>query len=204
MRPDAANRETDPKEITMKSENIIKQVRAAMGTAMVWGAAWTALGFAGFAALKITGSLPASVGWLDALMIAPRFGIIGGVVGAAFSAFVGVMYRGRRLSDLRALRFGVGGGIVAGLFVPLFLQTMNLLSGDGLVPMELVLDDGVWASVFGAVAAGGSLLLAPRAQTGLPGAGTNRPGLLGSTDGLAHADGWDARRSAAPAWRAED
>ncbi|HST58611.1 MAG TPA: hypothetical protein VLK84_07985 [Longimicrobium sp.] len=182
----------------MDAENIIKQVRAAMGTAVVWGAAWTALGLAAFAALKVAGVLPESVTWLDGPMIAPRFGIIGGVVGAAFSAFVGVMYRGRRLSDLRALRFGIGGGIVAGLFVPVFLQTMNLLSGDGLVPMELVLDDSLWASVFGAVAAGGSLLLAQRAQTLLPGGSPHQPGLLGSADRLAHADGWDARRSAAP------
>jgi len=48
--------------------------------------------------------------------------------------------------------------------VPLFLQTMNVLSGDGPVAWGLVLDDAVWASVFGAAAAAGFLLLARRAD----------------------------------------
>lgn len=166
---------------------------------MLWGAGWTILGFAAFAALKVNGMLPESVIWLDGLMIAPRFGIIGGVAGAGFSAFVGLLYRGRRLSDLRAVRFGIGGAIVAAAVVPLFLQTMNLLSGDGMVPMELVLDDSLWAAVFGGVAAGGSLLLAQRAQARLGGIGRDQPGLPGSADRLA--DGWAARGRGAPAWR---
>jgi len=60
-----------------------------------------------------------------------------------------------------AIRAGIVGGVVTGLFVPLFLQAMNLLSGDGFVPWELVLDDGLWTAVFGSVAAGGSLRSPP-------------------------------------------
>jgi hypothetical protein len=54
--------------------------------------------------------------------------------------------------------------VVTGVFVPLFLQLMNLISGDGLVPWHLVLDDGVWGAVFGGVVAAGSLKLAQRAD----------------------------------------
>lgn len=185
----------------MDTENIIKRLRGAVGNAVMWGAGWAALGFAAFAALKVTGNLPESALWIDSLLVAARFGFIGGIVGGAFSAFVGILYRGRRLSEIRALRFGIGGGIMAGLFVPVFLQTMNLLSGDGLVPMQLVLDDGLFAAVFGAVAAGGSLMLAQRAQGTLSGGIQHRPGFLGSGDRPAPADGWDARRPTAPAWR---
>ena len=45
---------------------------------------------------------------------------------------------------------------------------MNWLSGDGLVPWELVLDDGLLTAVFGGAAAGGSLKLAQHAETALP------------------------------------
>ena len=86
-------------------------------------------GLRGFATLKVTGILPAEASWLDAIAIAAKLGIIGGVAGVAFSAVVGLLYRGRRLSDISAMRFGVGGGIMAGLFVPVFLQAMNLLYG---------------------------------------------------------------------------
>ncbi len=188
----------------MDTENLFKRLRAAAGTAVVWGAGWAALGFAAFAALKVTGNLSDSALWIDSILVAARFGFMGGIVGGAFSAFIGLLYRGRRLSQIRPARFGIGGGIMAGLFVPVFLQTMNLLSGGGLVPMQYVLDDGLMAAVFGAVAAGGSLMLAQRAQGMLPGGIQARPGLLHGGDRLA-GDGWDARRGAAPAWRsAED
>lgn len=184
----------------MNADSIFTRLRAALGNAVVWGAGWAALGLAAFAALKVTGNLPASVIWLDGLLIAARFGFMGGIVGGAFSAFVGLLYRGRRLAEISAVRFGIGGGMLAGVFVPAFLQTMNLLSGDGFVPMGLVLDDIPYAAVFGAIAAGGSLYLAKRAQTMLPGGIGAQPGLLASGERLA-ADGWDARRSGAPAWR---
>jgi hypothetical protein len=62
------------------------------------------------------------------------------------------------------VRFGIAGGIATGVFVPLFLQAMNVISGDGMVPWRLVLDDALWTAVFGGVVAGGSLRLAQRAD----------------------------------------
>lgn len=184
----------------MDADSIIRRLRGGAGTALVWGAGWATLGTAVFAGLKVTGVIPASGSWLGALVIAAKLGIIGGVAGVAFSAVVGLLYRGRRLSDISAVRFGIGGGIVASLFVPAFFQAMNLLSGDGLVPMRYVLDDVLWASVFGAIAAGGSLKLAQHAQSLLPGGSQDRPGLLGSGNPLAWTDERDSRRGA-PAWR---
>jgi hypothetical protein len=185
----------------MNADSIIKRLRGAVGNAVVWGAGWAALGFTTFAALKLAGILPASAPWLDAIVLAGKFGIIGGVTGAAFSLVIGLLYRGRRLSEISAVRFGAGGGIMAALFVPAFFQAMNLLSGDGMVPMGQVLDDSVWAVVFGGVAAGVSLKLAQRVDRMLSAAGPDQPGLLGSGNPLASAAGWDAGRRSAYAGR---
>jgi hypothetical protein len=186
----------------MGADNIIRRLRGAVGNAVVWGAGWAALGAAAFAALKLTGTLPDTASWADSILVAARFGVIGGIAGGAFSLVIGLLYQGRRLSDLRAVRFGIGGGIMAGLFVPAFFQAMNLLSGDGMVPMRMVLDDAPWAAVFGAIAAGGSLKLAQRAHALLPGRSQDPFGSLGSGNPLPSMEEWDARlRGPAPAPR---
>lgn len=167
----------------MDGDSIFRRLRGAVGNALVWGVGWAALGIAVFAGLKVSGALPESARWLDSLLIAARLGFAGGITGGAFSLFIGLVYRGRRLSDIPAVRFGVGGGILAGVFVPAFLQTMNVLSGGGPVPMALVLDDALLAALFGGVAAGVSLKLAQRAE--LSGGSGGRPGLLGGGDPMA-------------------
>lgn len=171
----------------MDMDNIIRRLRGAVGNAVVWGAGWAACALAVFAALKVGGVLPASVGWLDSLVVAGKFGMMGGVVGGAFSGVVGLLYRGRRLSDISAARFGVGGGIVAGLFVPAFMTAGRLLTGDGMLPLESFLTDGLMSAAFGAVVAGGSLKLAQRAQTRLPGGSHDRSSLPPSGNPLAPA-----------------
>jgi MFS family permease len=104
-----------------------------------------------------------------------RFGIAGAVIGTIFSAAVRLTYMGRRLSDIHPARFTLLGAIVGGVGVPLYLQTMNVLTGGQPIPWGLVTDDALWASVFGAAAAGGSILLARRADALGPGA---EPGAL--------------------------
>jgi hypothetical protein len=151
----------------MNFDNILKRLRGFFGTALVWGAGWMIAGSALLFTLRLVGVL--TFPWIDLLIFAVRIGIVGSVTGAAFSIVIRFLYHGRRLSEINWVRFGLGGGIVTGLFVPLFLQTMNLLSGDGLVPWELVLDDGLWTAVFGGVSAGGSLKLAQLADPLLPG-----------------------------------
>ena len=181
----------------MNADKMSRRLRGAIGKAFVWGAGWSVLAIAAFAVLKVGGFLSEGVIWLDALGIAARLGIAGGVAGGAFSLAIGTLYRGRRLSEMSAVRFGIGGGLMAGLGVPLFLETMSLLSGGGLIPLEYVLGDGVLAGLFGAIAAGGSLKLAQRAEPLLP--ETVQPGLVGSGDPLAWAGQGEARRQNAPA-----
>jgi hypothetical protein len=143
------------------------RLRGAFGNAIVWGLGWFTAALAAFGALRVVGIL--TVPWADVLVTAGKAGIIGGVAGGVFSSVIGLLYHGRRLSEISWVRFGIGGGVVAGLFVPIFLQLMNWFSGDGLVPLELVLDDALLAVVFGGAAAAGSLKLAQRADTSLTG-----------------------------------
>lgn len=147
----------------MNRFNPFKRFRGVVGNAMVWGVGWSLAGWTFLAGLHATGTLSLSLTrwWLTGI----QFGIVGTVAGGAFSGAVRLLCQGRRLSEISRLRFGLGGGLLAGLSVPLFLQGMNLISGDGLVPMALVFDDAVLAALLGTLAAGGTLQLAQLGET---------------------------------------
>ena len=182
----------------MDVDSIFRRLRGAVGNAVVWGAGWAACALAVFAGMKVAGLLPASVIWLDAIAVAGRFGVMGGIVGGAFSLVIGLLYRGRRLSHINWVRFGIGGGVVAGVFVPAFMTVARLLSGDAFLPLQELLTNGLLAAAFGAVAAGGSLRLAQRAQTLPSGTGHDQLGPPESTHRLPTAEErptWTARRS---------
>jgi hypothetical protein len=140
--------------------------------AVTWGAAWALAGGAIVTALSLfypgpdVESLVERLGMaiLSGISWGVRFGIAGAVIGTVFSSVIRFAYRGRRLADINPLRFALLGAVVGGVGVPLFLQTMNVLSGDGPVAWGLVTDDAIWATVFGAAAAAGSILLARRAD----------------------------------------
>jgi len=46
------------------------------------------------------------------------------------------------------------------LFVPAYLQTMNVITGGGLVPWHLVFDDFLFSAIFGGITAAGTMKLA--------------------------------------------
>ena len=149
-----------------------RTLRAVLRTAMLWSAAWALAGGAIMATLALFDpdpgieSLPERLGMTIFAAIAwgVRFGLAGAVIGAVFSAVIRLGYRGRRLADINPVRFALLGAVVGGVGVPLYLQTMNVLSDGQPIAWSLVTDDGVWASVFGAVAAAGSIMLARRAD----------------------------------------
>jgi hypothetical protein len=142
----------------MDIDNLLRRLRGAFGNALVWGVGWLTIGFALFATLRILGVV--SWSWTEVLGLAMRAGIFGGVVGGVFAGVIRLLYHGRQLSEISWVRFGIGGGVFAGVVLPLFLQAMNLLSGNGLVPWELVLDDALLTAFLGGAAAGGSMKLA--------------------------------------------
>jgi hypothetical protein len=107
-------------------------------------------------AARILGLFP-RLRWFDVLGIGIRVGVVGVFAGAAFAGAITVLYRGRHLSEISAWRFGVGGGLVSALFIPPFLQLLNILSGTGPIPWRLLLDDVPLVAVLGTVAAAGTL-----------------------------------------------
>jgi hypothetical protein len=159
------------------TDNRSRGIKAVLRNAGTWGAAWALAGGAIVTALSLSYPGPGVESLMERLGMAilsgiswgVRFGIAGAVIGTVFSSIIRLAYRGRRLADINPLRFALLGAVVGGVGVPLFLQTMNVLSGDGPVAWGLVTDDAVWASVFGAAAAAGSIFLARRADALAPG-----------------------------------
>jgi MFS family permease len=154
------------------TDNRARGLRAVLRNAVTWGAAWAAAGGALVTAVSLFApnpgveSLVARVGLaiLAGIAWSVRFGVVGAVIGTVFAVAIRLGYRGRRLADIDPVRFALLGAVVGGVGVPLFLQMMNVLTGDGPIAWGLVSDDGVWAALFGAAAAAGSILLARRAD----------------------------------------
>lgn len=149
-------------------ESRFPRLRAAFRNAVVWGVGWGALGTVIASAMRVADKIPLGHALLDGLGMGIRIGIMGAIAGTAFFAFLAAAYRGKRLSEISWVRFGIGGAIVCGLFVPAFLQTMNVLTGGSMVPWHLVFDDLVFSVIFGGITAGGTMLLAQRHEAAYP------------------------------------
>lgn len=154
------------------SDDRFRQLRAVLWNAAAWSAAWAIAGGAIITVLSLFNpdpaieSLPERIGMalFAGVTWGFRFGICGAVIGTLFAGVIRWGYRGRRLADISPVRFALLGAVVGGVGVPLFLQLMNVLSGDGPIAWGLVMDDGQWAAVFGAAVAAGSILIARRAS----------------------------------------
>jgi hypothetical protein len=138
---------------------VLRRLRGVVGNALVWGAGWFLVAITLIGGAHLVGVF-AGMRWFDVLGLAMRIGVVGVFAGAAFAGAITVLYRGRRLSEMSAVRFGLGGGVVSGLFIPPFLQLLNILSGTGPIAWGLVLDDVPLVTVLGGLAAAGSLKVA--------------------------------------------
>ena len=143
-------------------------LRAAFRNSVVWGVVWGTIGTVVSTLFRLRDGIPVGNAMLDGLGMGIRIGVAGAIAGAAFVAFIRVAYRGKRLAEISPLRFGIGGAVVAGLFVPGFLQTMSLLTGGGLVPWHLLADDFLLSTAFGGITAAGTMLLAQRGAVARP------------------------------------
>src|SRR3954470_20432097 len=118
----------------MSDKSRFPRLRATFRNALVWGVTWGAIGTVVATTMRLIDKIPFGYAVLDGIGMGVRIAVIGAISGAAFFAFIGVAYRGKRLSDISWVRIGIGGAVLAGLFVPAFLQTMNVLTGGSLVP----------------------------------------------------------------------
>ena len=155
-------------EDLMSSENTMTRLRGMFRNSMVWGVAWGTFGTGVATVMRLIDRIPFANAVLDGLGMGIRIGFAGAIAGAAFFTFISVAYRGKRLSEISWQRFGMGGAVVAGLFVPSFLQTMSLLTGGGLVPWSLLSDDFVLSAVFGGITAAGTMIIAQRDEAAHP------------------------------------
>jgi hypothetical protein len=168
----------------------LRLIRAAIGNAVVWGGLWFIGTLVVFSLVKIAGLAPRGAPWGDVLDLALRSSVLGAIASATFSAFIAIFYRGRRLSDLSWMRFGLGGAVLVGLFVPLFMITVRFFSGDSPLSLGNLVSNAMIGAFFGGVASAGSLKLAqladrfvsisPREQRALPEGVADNP--LSSSD----------------------
>lgn len=146
-------------------KNIVRRLTGAVKNGVVWGVTWSALAFVTILGLRTLGVVVrAEITVLDAIGMAIRVGIAGGLAGGVFALFVSRFYRGRRLSGIHPVRFGVGGAVVAGVFMVAFFTLPRLLSGEGLQPLGDIVSDLIIAAAFGGIAAGASMWLAQRTE----------------------------------------
>jgi hypothetical protein len=146
----------------MSDESRFKRFRAVLKNAVVWGVSWGALGTAVATLMRLGDNISPGFALLDGIGMGIRIGVVGALAGAAFSTFISLAYRGKNLGEISWKRFGTGGAILAGVFVPVWMQSMNLLSGGGLVPFNLIGDDIVLSAVFGGITAAGTMFLAKK------------------------------------------
>jgi hypothetical protein len=157
-------------------DHLFRRLRGALGNALVWGAAWFLVAFVIAAVLLVLGIVPPDASILDVLVGLPiRIGVAGCFAGGVFSLVIGLLYGGRRLTDISWVRFGIGGGLAMALFMPPLYQLLNILSGTGPIPWRFLLDDVPWMTVMGGVAAAGTLRVAQYAERLRLGRSSDRP-----------------------------
>ncbi len=148
----------------MASHDLFRRLRGAVGNALVWGAGWFAFATVLFGLRQLFGAASPDDSWLDVIRTAARFGVMGTIAGGAFSSFIGLWYRGRRVSEINWVKFGLGGGVVTGLFVPTFIVVMRLISGDDFLPLRHLAFNGLVGAVLGGAAAAVSMKVAQLSQ----------------------------------------
>ena len=146
----------------MSGDGRFRRLKAIFKSAVVWGFTWGALGTVVSALMRLGDNISPGFAILDGIGMGIRIGIMGGLAGAAFSAFISLAYRGKNLRDISAAKFGLGGAVFAGAFVPVFMQAMNVISGSGFVPFDLINTDILYSALFGGITAPGTMWLAKK------------------------------------------
>jgi hypothetical protein len=130
-------------------ENLFRRLRGALGNALVWAAAWFIAAFPLTAlAPVIFGTTPNFTYFGAAMFLAPTLAVIGFVSGGAFSLYLGIAGRDRRLDELKPGWVALGTGITVGLLMAAFLIAFVTLGGFPVSVGPTI----ITASVFGGLA----------------------------------------------------
>ena len=153
----------------------LRRLRAIALNGLVWGGAW----FAGVMTMATVAEFIDGRGFhIAGWELAVPGGILFGLAGVAFSTVIALVLRGRKLSELDWIRFGLGGGVVSFFFLPTLVSVLRALSGDEMLAFTKLLGTGALGFMFGGVAAAGTLKLAQLADRHLPGRSAREPELL--------------------------
>jgi hypothetical protein len=144
-----------------------RRLKGALGNAFVFAVGWTVGAFLLWFPLRQAGILP-HIQVIDGIGIAIRFGVVGFITGFVFPTLMRFLYKGHRLQEISWWKFGLAGAVVAGLFVPTWMQVMNILTGGGGVPFALIRMDIVSTALLGAIASAISIKLAQYADRLFP------------------------------------
>jgi len=153
-------------------KDIFRRVRGGLGTALVWAAGWFVAGL-GLGAVLHIGFGPPIPFWPYVLNGAQNLAEMGFLMGGAFSLYVGIAGRHKRVEDLSPVRFAVGSGVIAGLLIPAYTMLVNGIAGAS-VPVYAVLFVAAFSAGLGGATALASIKLA---QGALPSSPTPPQGL---------------------------
>jgi len=92
----------------MSSESRFPRLRAALRNAAVWAVGWGAIGTVVASTMRIIDKIPLGWALVDGLGMGIRIGVMGAIAGTAFFAFIAAAYRGKRLSEISWVLFGIG------------------------------------------------------------------------------------------------
>lgn len=149
------------------AERRFNRLRGAIGNAFVFAAGWTISGFVLWLLLRQARVIP-DMRIIDGIGMSIKVGFMGFITGAAFPSIMRLVYRGKRIQEINWWKFALAGAVVAAVFVPTFMQVLNIISGDGMVAWSLIDEDIVLAFVLGGFASAVSIKLAQYADKLFP------------------------------------
>jgi hypothetical protein len=152
----------------------LRRARGALGTALVWASTWFVAGL-GLAAVTYVGFEVPIPFWRFVLGAARNFAGMGFIAGGGFSLYLGIAGRRKRLEDLRPLRFGLGGALVAGLLVPVLHAAISLGTGVPILSGSVLAVASALSALIGGVTAVSTLRIAQGAPLALSAASSPDP-----------------------------
>ena len=138
---------------------LLRRFKGALVNAAFWGIVWFAIGLGIDLAIRLPAGEIFQGGTLylrPTLRSALETGAMGAMVGGAFSVFIAVNFHKKRVEDLSAWRFALGGGLVTAMV----LLGADLLSNPGMVdrvlaqPLDLYMDLAIGMLAAAGVGAG--------------------------------------------------
>jgi uncharacterized membrane protein (DUF485 family) len=136
-------------------KSILRRLRGTVGNALLWAGAWF------LAAFPVTAVLPSIIDvlpnftYLGALtFLAPTLAVMGFVSGGAFSLYLGIAGRDRRINELNPGKVAFGTGVTVSLLMLVFLVLFVALRGFPVVWVPALLASAITGGIAGATALG--------------------------------------------------